>query len=567
MRKGPAGVVDRYMADVLSGARIAGRLEIAAVQRHMNDLKHGRERGIYFDEQSATRACSFFSLLKLTDGEWAGQPLQLKPFQCFIVWCLFGWRRVSDGMRRFRRAFLSLARGNGKTPFLAALSLLVFAFDDPPEPRAECYACATTSQQSDRQFFGDLKAFVAANPDLASVVAVRPHRLHVAHTDARFEVLSSDGRVNDGLRPHLVAADEIHEWVGLKHRKLWDKIISAMGKRRQPLFVSITTAGDDESDLWGEIYDYCVQVVDQANSIQADDQFVFICEIDDNDDPFDERCWAKANPMLEYGVVKIDHLRSMLNDAKWNPSVRNTLIRYHLNKRVTTAIRLIPPELWAAGNGALPDLAGRSCRGGFDWGWRDDLTALALVFPLDTVLVQDEERRCYAALVDSWIPEGTARDLTAEPWASWIRSGLLRVTPGDTTDTGAIYARLTELNNLYAIQSMAMDGNNAREFGSRITAEHGIDAYFFGQTHSKYNEPTRELLAALREGRLVHGGHPLLAWSADKVVGSSDSREYLKPEKKRSRDKIDPICALIMALSECLFAETGPEASGFVGTA
>lgn len=547
------------MDDVLSGRRVAGRKEQQAVQRHRNDLKKAKKKGLYFDEAVASRSCDFFGLLKLTDGEWAGQPFVLKPFQRFIVWCLTGWRRASDGMRRFRRAWLSMARGNGKTPFLAALAILFFAFDSPVEPHAECYAAATTVQQCQRYFFGDLKKFIAANEGLQRLIEVHPNVLEVPRTGAKFEILSGDGGVADGARIHFVAVDEVHEYVGLRYEKLWDKIVTALGKRRQPMFVAITTAGDENSDLWEEQSDFASKVVDQTNQIEADDLFVFICEIDDGDDPFDEACWPKANPMLEHGVVKIDHLRSLRNEAKWNPTARNKLLRYHCNKLTTRATKLVPRELWAMGNKALPNLAGQQCRGGFDWGWKDDLAALALVFPLDTVNVAGETRRRYAALVEAWIPEGSHRDLTSEPWASWIKDGLLRVTAGDTTDTAAIYARLGELVELYGIASIAMDPNNCREFGSRAYGEFGIEAFWFGQTHSKYNEPTRELLTALRERRFLHGGNPLLAWAADNVVGSTDSREYVKPEKKRSKDKIDPFCAVVMALSENLFAETeGP---------
>jgi phage terminase large subunit-like protein len=550
----PAGVVQRYIDDVQSGRRVAGRHEKQAVLRHLNDLKkRGKKWKYRFDEELATQACNFFPLLKLTDGEYADDPFELKPFQAFIVWSVFGWVRISDRMRRYRYALIELARGNGKTPFLAGIALLCFAFDNPPEPRAECYAAATTQEQADRQFFDDLKAFIGINPQLAEMLEVHPGCINLPATGAKFSCLSSDGSVADGLRIHFAAIDEFHEWVGKKHRKLWGKLKTAMGKRRQPLIVIITTAGSDESDLWLEVYEGAVKVVDQSNKIEQEDLFVFICEIDDGDDPFDEKVWAKANPMLEFGVVKIDHLRSMANEATWNPTTKHDLVRYHCNKRITTAIKLIPPELWARGNEELPDLEGKQCHGGFDWGWKDDLAALALVFPLGGQHIGSEWRRRYATIVDAWIPEGTARDLSEEPWATWIEEGVLRVTPGVSTDTSAIYQRLDELRRTYGIATIAMDGNNAREFGSRIVTEFGMEAYYFGQNHGKYNEPTRELVQALKDDRFIHGGNPLLAWSAGNVVGSQDGRGYVKPEKDRSQDKIDPMCAVIMGLSEVLY--------------
>lgn len=553
---------------MLAGRRVAGKLERAAVERHLADLQNGKRRGIYFDEAEADRACRFFPLLKLTDGEWAGRPFDLQPFQRFIVWSIFGWRRESDKLRRFRRVWISVARGNGKNPFAAALVLLLLAFDNPVEPRAECYTAATTKKQA-RILFADVKAFVNAEGELRKLLDVRPDNLNVPATGAKLEILAGDGDVADGLRIHAVTVDEFHAWTSRKLRELWNKIVSALGKRRQPMLLVITTAGNEESELWDEEHDWAAKVVTQGNGIEADNLFVWIAAIDAGDDPFDERNWAKANPMLAPGVVKIDHLRAEADKAKWNPAAKNIFLRYHCNTKVTSSTKLIPPELWALGAGPLPDLAGQVCCGGFDWGWKDDLAALAFAFPIDVVQVGGVDLPRYALAVDAWIPERTSRNLAEEPYATWIREGWLRVTPGDTTDVQAIHDRFSECQGLYEIRSVAMDPNNAREFGSRIVSVYGIEAYWFGQSHGKYNEPTRELLSALRQDRIRHGGNPLLAWAMDNVVASVDSRGYIKPDKALSKRKIDPACAVIMALSECLFGgdSAGSTSTGFVGTA
>ncbi len=553
------------MDDVLRGRRVAGKLEKAAVARHRRDLKTCKKRGFYFDEDVATRSCQFFGLIKNTDGEWAGLPFDLKPVQRFIVWSITGWRRTKDGARRFRRAFLSMARGNGKTYFAAVLTVLLFGFDVPVEPRAECFAAATTKEQS-RQVYDDVAAIIEANPKLKELIKVWATRMTIPRTGAKFMPLGGLGKSADGKRPHLIVLDELHAWRD-EHRPMWDKLTTAMGKRRQPLFAVITTAGDDESDLWEEQYDLAVSVVDPDCSFELDDWFVFICEIDDGDDPFDETIWPKANPLLNDGVIKIDELRSLATIAKWNPIEKNNFLRYRCNTKVTSLAKPITKELWARGAGPLPELANLSCCGGYDGGWKDDLAAMALCFPLDGVAVGDECRSRYALKVQCFIASQTPRNLAEEPWASWIRDGWLTVTPGETTDTRALYSQVEEWQALYGIRSWAMDPNNCREFGSRMVSEYGFEAYWFGQNHGKYNEPFRELMAALRERRIVHGDNPLLAWSMQNVIASTDSRGYIKPEKKKSKEKIDPACAVIMALSECLFGNPEPTATGFVGIA
>lgn len=541
---------------MLSGRRIAGKLERAAVARHVRDLKHAKRRGLYFDEEVATRSCRFFGLIKNTDGEWAGKPFDLKPIQRFIVWSLTGWRRLKDGTRRYRRAFISMARGNGKTYFMALLTVLLWAFDVPMEPRAEAYACATAKEQA-HQVYDDVAALIEANPNLKELIKVWATRMTIPRTGGKFMALSGTGKAADGKRPHLVILDELHAFRE-EHRALWDKLTTAMGKRRQPLFAIITTAGDDESELWEEQYDLAVSIVDPDVDFELDDWFVFICEIDEGDDPFDEANWPKANPLLHDGVIKIDELRSLAKIAKWNPVEKNNFLRYRCNTKVTSLAKLISSELWARGRGALPELAGMSCHGGYDGGWKDDLAALSLVFPL--------EGRRFALISQCFIPGTTKRNLAAEPWATWIRDGWLTVTPGESTDMTAVYHQVEVWQELYGIRSWAMDPNNCREFGSRMVSD-GFNSFWFGQNHGKYNEPTRELVAALRERRIIHGDNPLLGWAMQNVIASTDSRGYIKPEKKRSKDKIDPACATIMALSECLFAEVEAESTGFVGTA
>ena len=144
-------MVKQYVNDVLSGRRVAGKLEIAAVERYQSDLQK-KDSGFFFDEAQAVSACEFFELLVHTDGEYAGTPFYLYGWQVFIVWQLFGWRIRGSNLRRFRELFLTVARGNGKPPFGAALLLLIFAFDSPIEERAECYTAAVKRDQAGLSF-------------------------------------------------------------------------------------------------------------------------------------------------------------------------------------------------------------------------------------------------------------------------------------------------------------------------------------------------------------------------------------------------------------------------------
>ena len=338
-----------------------------------------------------------------------------------------------------------------------------------------------------------------------------------------------------------------------QHRLLVDNLKTSMSKRRQPLGIYITTAGGDESILWVSEYEYCLKVLDGI--VPAEDYFVLIYQLDEDDDIHDEANWVKANPNLDVSV-KRDGLRSLSEKGKVDPETRRIFRRYHCNLKTSSLTKAIPKELWDKGDLPLPALAGLACHGGIDIGWRDDLAAFALAFPIPW----EEDQVLFALKVRCWIPEDCKRDLTKEPWASWIEAGLLRVTPGNVTDHNALLKEVKQAQKHYELKSIAADGSNARSILVDIENDLGILTYPFPQSARKYNEPIRELLKALHEARILHDGDPLLAWAASNLVTKADANDYLMPAKNKSIEKIDPIVAVFMAFSECLYAagDDGP---------
>lgn len=568
--------VERYVAGVLDGSIVAGSLVQAAVRRYVDDIEHAEDRGFCFDEASAVRAITFIECLKHSTGDYAGEHFLLRLFQKFIVWNLFGWKLKRTGFRRFRKAFISLGRGNGKSPLGAAIANYMFCADSPTEMRAQCYACATKEKQA-RITWEEAAQQIekSGSPALKGMVRIQRANMHIPATGSKFEPLASDSDTNDGWNIHVAIKDEVHKW-SEHHRGLNGAIDTAMAKRRQPMLLTITTAGDDESLLWQEEYDWCSQVVHGAQT--ADDQFVFIAEVDRERectacggkgcddcgqtgrvevDVLDEREWPAANPMLNEpkSPVQVDELRSFANKARVLPSKLREFRRFHANQMVCSYTRLITPELWMRGNRPLRDVAGRDCYLGYDGGARNDLASLAAIFPF--------EDGTFDALVWAWICRECPHDLEADPWASLIREGHLIVTDGNTTDIDAIYAHMESVVFAYQVKSLAFDPSNAREFGTRCANQWGINTYAFPQNCAKYNEPVEGLIGLLRDGRIHHGGNKLLAWAATNAIARTDSMDRKMPCKAKSKGKIDPLVALLMAHSEAKFAEGVTEVSKF----
>jgi phage terminase large subunit-like protein len=541
--------VARYVKQTLAEGAVVGKLERLAVIRYRDDLANANERGLRFDETAATRAVNFFPLLRLSTGEYAGQPFELADFQVFIVWNLFGWYRGS--VRRFRDAFISLGRGNGKSPFAAALILYLWGFDYPKEPRAECYTVATKRDQA-KIVFDESKRMVEAQPSLRS--HVKNHLMALSLGDgSTLRPLGSDSKNTDGLVIHGIVLDELHAWRE-QHRGLYEKIETAMGKRRQPLSITITTAGSDESVLWEEQYTFAKSVLEGATP--ADSHFAFSCEIDDDDDPLDEAVWPKANPLLKSGVVKIQHLRDMADKAASRPDMREEFRRYHCNRRCWSTAKFITPELWETGNKPLPELNGMECYGGFDWGWADDLAGFGWVFRVGESEVDSAWRPVYAMVVDAFLPAGGKRDLSRDPWKTWIDNSAVTVTDSEHVDPYAIFKNVERRASEWHIHKIGFDRFNCDPLATRVIHELGIEMVQFPQSYAAFHAPTIEFRNALSEGRLIHGGDPLAGWCAQNMVKrDSPDGQYAKPSKQRSADKIDPIVAVIMALGEAMYAQ------------
>ena len=401
----PQEIVDAYVESVVSGDRVVGTYERHAVDRYRHDQEHAYQRGWYFDTFAATHAVSFFpDCMTHSLGEWADEPFELSPWQTFLIWNLHGWRSYDEkypveldgrtvyvGARRFRKAFVSVARKNGKTS-LAAAEAAHLLYDDLPRERGGRGFCAATKQQQALLAWSETQRMVSQS-DLDDVSHILGENSATGvgcaitvtsgpQTGSVFVPLGSDSTTQDGLNPSFVIKDEIHEW-RRKHRKLNEKLSTGGASRRQPLELIITTAGDDDSEIWEEESEFACRVVEAGarGHVVDDTVFAFICTIDEDDDPLDEACWPKANPNIDISC-KRKYLQAQANEAREKPSALNSFIRYNTNRRVGSFEQAYPSYLWNRGNQSFPEpKPGDLCFASFDIGRTNDWAAWAAVFP------------------------------------------------------------------------------------------------------------------------------------------------------------------------------------------
>lgn len=532
-----------YARSVVDGYIPAARWIRLACQRHLDDLATGDERGLTWDQAACNFALGFFSRLRHSKGKkWAGTTFVLQPWQVFIVGSLFGWKRT-DGTRRFRVAFVEIPRKNGKTFLAAGLALLLLVADG--EPGAEVYSAATKRDQA-KLVFGEARRMVAQSAPLKQ--RVRPYResLQLKVGEGVFLPVSSEAHTLDGLNPSGIIADEVHKW---PTRELWDVLDTATGARDQPLTLAITTAGDLEESIYSELHNHLEAVLQKTFTDDA--FFGFLATADDGDDPAEESTWRKANPNWNV-TVTAEKLRDTFRRMCRTGAGLNRFKRDHLCVRTAALNAWIPLDVWDRGKVDLPDLTGQLCYGGLDMASTSDLAAFSRVYP-----VYEDGSKRYRVRIKFWCAE-TARDSVGERLREvlrpWIDAGYIVEASGDQIDAREIKQAILDAANEGGLQEVAFDPYNARQLAAELQ-ELGVQMFEFGQTMANYNEPTKELEAAIRTRRFEHDGNPVLRWMVGGCVTVENGIGNIMPHRRKSRTKIDGIPATIMAISRAMQGE------------
>lgn len=530
----------QYIEDIQSGEIVSCKWTKLAVERHLNDLAVSHERGLYFDEGAAQHIINFFGFLKHSKGEWAGQTVELEPWQQFYLWVLFGWMR-EDGTRRFRTAYQEVARKNGKTTIAAGVGLYLFDADD--EPGAEVYTAATKRDQA-RIAHSEATRMVKASPFLRKRIRSFKDNLNILDSASKFEPVGRDADSLDGLNVHGAIIDEVHAH---KNRELWDILDTATGSRRQPMMFSITTAGFDRQSLCWSLHEYLEKIL--AGVIEDDSFFGMIFTLDEGDDWEDETVWIKANPNL--GVSKkLDDMRRKAHTAKEMPSALNSFLRLELNVWTQSETKWLPVEAWknCAKMVDADGLRGRTCFGGLDLSSTTDISALLLVFP------PEQEDEDFQLVCRFWIPQDAMRERSRRdrvPYDVWVRQGHINTTPGNVIDYDYIVAEVDELAQKYDIQEIAFDRWGATKIYQQLE-DARMTMVQFGQGYVSMSPPMKELEKLVLSGKIAHGGNPVLTWMADNLVARIDPAGNIKPDKEKSTEKIDGMVALIMGLDRAL---------------
>ena len=508
--------------------------------------------GAVFDFERVDKVLRAFHLLRHTQGQWAGKPLDPSSWQvAYVIAPVFGWVRWDDEAEGYVRIitdlYVDVPRKNGKSTLSGGIAIYLTCADG--EPAAQVLAAATTKDQAGF-VFDPVKLLATKSPALAP--HVKPYANRIVHpaSGSYFQVISSAADAQHGANVHGAVIDELHIH---KTPTLVETIETGRGSRRQPLIAIITTA---DAGTPNTIYDRRRTRVEQVanGTLKAPEIYGVIWGADEDDPLFDELTLMKANP--GYGVSPTRrYLTAEATKAQSSPADLANYKRLHLGLRTKQTTKYVTLEEWDR-NRALVDedrLAAARARafGGLDLGNVADLTSVCWLFP--------DLAGGYDALWRFWCPEDVVPVLnkrTAGNFSTWVEQGWIEVTPGATTDYDFVLKRIRADRKLFDVREIGFDPWNSNQVTKQLDQERAPLVEVrqgYGTMSPALKECKRLLAGGTAAAPLLRSGvNPVIRWMTDNLTVAMDPAGNVKPDKSKAADKIDGWSALVTAMSRAM---------------
>ena len=536
----------QFAADVVEGKIISGKRRKQACKRFIDELEKAHTDPSYpwkFDIEKAYRPIEFIERF-LVPTKGAYKRMELLPWQHFIEANMYGWVSRKTGYRRFREAIIIVGQGNGKSTLIAGNA--AYGLTKDGERGAEIY-CLANSREQARIIFNECSSQVANSPVLSKHVRLTKQGMFYDKTNSKFQPLASDSKNLDGRNVHMGVFDEIQEY---RDYKLINVIKGKIKKRKQPLIIYITTMGTVTDGPLMDFYILGGQILDGTGAIAqraSDRTFVYIDEIDENDNPADPTCWGKANPSLG-ALLDMEDLLDEWERVKTIPAERSNFINKQLNVFTNVdELSFLDDKVIKKNNREidLETLRGARSYGGFDLSETEDFTSACLEFPLPG--------NDFFVLEHSWVPEKKVKeDHEKLDWQYLVQQGWLTIVPGEYVDYNLVFQWFMKQREIYRIDSIGYDPAKAFLL-VQLMRENGFVLNEVRQGELTLTAPLDNLKERFLDGNIIHNNSKMFNWYLGnvKLTKRSANATYLPTKQSRYR-KIDGFAALLDAHTEYL---------------
>lgn len=543
-------LVTTYAKRVVQGLEPAGELHKLACQRHLNDLKKQNTSDFpyYWDPDKAHEVINYAETLTIAEGE-SPRPVELIPCQKFDIGCTFGWFKTSNGKRRFRRRYKSMARQNGKTFENGIIGTYIAGFGG--YRFGKLFTVATKKRQA-RLAWEEMAKFIKIDDDLSELFDIKDYKslIEAKLTDCTIEALSREAGLDDGFRSIFTSVDEIHQH---KDNSIYKAIYNGTRSLPETLVSMITTRGKNLNSFCKEMDDYCIKILKGVTT--AEDFFVDIYSMDPDDDIWDEKNWIKANPFLCTQPEQLEVLRA---DAETAREMGGSELRDFLTKSLNMWVensddQFIDVDKWQAcgSKRTLEDFKGQACWVGLDLSSGGDLTTYALEF--------EETNEKYYFYSHSFMPRGRLEEhieTDLAPYDLWEQMELITVTGGPEdfkNDYKFIIKDLKRIRDEYDLKflGIGIDPHNADGILADLE-EFGCPVIIVTQSARNLNDATVDIQLSVKSGKLEYNeNNELLSWSFTNAAIVRNSFDEIKVDKKPGQrfKRIDPVDACIDAHS------------------
>lgn len=555
--------VQKYIDEVENGNILVCEKIQMAIDRHKKDIERSKRDDFpyYYEPKYTQNIVKFISMLP---DPKSGKPNKLALFQKFILGMLWGWRRKKDNTKRFRKAYLSLARKQGKSLIVSGIALYCLIYERNPRQARQIYATANKRDQAKIVFTmvkSQLKALRGKSKAIQKFTKVLQNELTTTD-DSFMKPLSADADTLDGLDTLLGIFDE---YALSKTTEMMDVIETSMGQQIEPLTIIISTASSKLNyPMYSIEYQYVTKLLKEE---VVGDEYLALCwEQDNAKEVADTDMWIKSNPLMELSEQKerlTENKKRLLGEGKAKGSISNVLTKEFNIWVQSSQESYMSEEEWTSAVAPdyikQTDLTGREIYIGVDLSRVNDLTSISWVIPIR------EESKFF---VDSYSFVANRGGIEAKekedktPYRQYEQAGYCTISssPDGLIDYHDLVNWLTDFieSNNFELKGIFYDPYNAGNVITDLSKFYEKEMIEVRQGLITLNVPTKQFRTDVIKGKTVHSNNPLLNRAIRNAI-TKENNDTIMIDKAMNRNKIDPLDALINAYTQAMYHDFDEE--------